>query len=69
MDQHTHILQLIAKKLKGQPTSLMPESLVKVLVELEEEGHKEVIGFSNMLSDQTLMDLFDDDEPKYEAEE
>ena len=62
-----HILVLLAKKLSGQPASLMPESLVKALIELEEEGHKEVAGFSNMLSDETLMGMFDDDEPRYES--
>lgn len=67
MDPIAHILVLLAKKLSGQPASLMPESLVKALIELEEEGHKEVAGFSNMLSDETLMGMFDDDEPRYES--
>ena len=57
---------LLSKKLSGQPASLMPESLVRALVELEEEGHRELAGFSNMLSDESLMELMDDDEPKYE---
>lgn len=69
MDPYAHILALIAKKLQGQPLSLMPESLVKIMVELEEAGHQELAGFSNMLSDQTLMDLFDDDKPRYEQED
>ena len=69
MEPHERVLQLLAKKLQGQPASLMPESLVKALVELEEEGCQELAGFSNMLSDQTLMDLFDDDSPRYESDE
>ena len=68
MDPITHILALLAKKLKCQPASLMPESLAKALVELEEEGHKELAGFSNMLTDETMMSLFDDEEPRYEKE-
>ncbi|NRA45792.1 MAG: hypothetical protein HRU09_12615 [Oligoflexales bacterium] len=69
MDPLAHILALISKKLSGQPASLMPESLVRALVELEEEGHRELAGFSNMLSDESLMELMDDNEPKYENDD
>ena len=68
MDPITHILTLLAKKLQGQPASLMLESLVKALIELEEEGHKELAGFSNMLSDETLMNILGSDDPSYEPE-
>lgn len=66
MGPHTHILALLAKKLQGQPAILMPESLEKTLVELEEEEHKELAGFSNMLIDESLMNILSSDDPSYE---
>ena len=63
---YEELLNKLAKKLKNQPRSLLPESLVKALIELESEGMSELSGFSNLISDEALMDLLDDKTPKYD---
>ena len=69
MTPHEKLLQLISQKLAGLPPSLLPESLVKALVQLEEEGHSELAGFSAMITDDAMMAIFGDEEPSYEPVE
>ncbi len=69
MTPHEKLLDLIARKLASQPPSLLPESLVKVLLQLEEEGHSELAGFSMMITDEAIMQILGDDEPSYEPVE
>ena len=69
MNSHDKLLRLVAEKLRGQPPSLLPGSLVKALVQLEEEGHSELAGVSAMITDDAMMSLFGDEEPEYEPVE
>ena len=69
MTTHEKLLILISQKLAGLPPSLLPGSLIKALVQLEEEGHPELAGISAMITDDAMMELFGGDEPEYEPVE
>ena len=69
MNTHDKLLRLISQKLRGQPPSLLPSSLIKALVELEEEGHSEFAGLSEMITDDAMMSIFGDEETEYEPVE
>ena len=52
------IFKLVAKKIKDEPDALLSINLVRALIELEEEGIQELAGFSNLIADETFIDLF-----------
>ena len=54
------IFKLVAEKIEDEPDALLPINLVRALIELEEEGIKELAGFSDLISDETFIDLFGD---------
>ena len=55
------IFKLVAEKIEGEPDALLPINLVRALVELEEDGMKELEGFSDLISDETFIELFGGD--------
>lgn len=69
MQNYQHILDLLSEKLRNSLETNLPKAVLKALVELEKEGHSDLAGISNMLTDEAIMEMFDDDEPSYVEEE
>ena len=69
MNNYQTILDLLSEKLRNSLEKNIAKAILKALVELEEEGHSDLAGISNMLTDEAVMEMFDDDEPSYVEEE
>ena len=69
MKNYQHILDLLSEKLHDSLEKNLAKAILKALVELEEEGHSDLAEISNMLTDETIMDMFDDDDPRYVEED
>ena len=54
------IFKLVSEKIEDEPDALLPVNLVRTLIELEEEGIQELAGFSDLISDETFIDLLGD---------
>ena len=59
------IFKLVAEKIEGERDALMSINLVRALIELEEEGVKELEGFSDLISDKTFVKLFGEGRQRY----